>query len=33
MIKDFYLYKDYINSDIINEYNLWIDFKNKWNKQ
>lgn len=33
MIKDFYLYKDYINSDIINEYSLWIDFKNKWNKQ
>jgi len=33
MIKDFYLYKDNINSNIISEYNLWIDFKNKWNKQ
>ena len=33
MIKDFYIYKDYINSDNINEYNLWIDFKNKWSKQ
>lgn len=32
MIKDFYLNKDYINSDKINEYNLWINFKNKWNK-
>jgi len=33
MIKDFYLYKNNINSNIISEYNLWIDFKNKWNKQ
>jgi hypothetical protein len=33
MIKDFYMYKDYMNSDIISEYILWFDFKNKWNKQ